>query len=227
MPGGLSVHFGAEMSVRRWPQSGDAAAPFALEQSLWAEGFRHLAGIEGVGRGPLAGPVLAVAVILPPRVRIEGAIDSKRLSPETRERLAGEIEQRALAIGLGAASAPEVDRLNILQATHLAMQRAVRRLQVTPEHLIVDGLPVPLLGGPQTAVVKGDHYVHAVACASIVAKVTRDRIMRRLAARYPGYGWERNAGYGTPAHLEALARYGPTPHHRRSFAPVQVSLEPG
>jgi ribonuclease HII len=195
-----------------------------LEESLWAQGLRHLAGIDEVGRGPLAGPVLAVALILPPRLRIDGADDSKRLSPAARERISREIERHALAIGIGAASVAEVDRLNILQATHLAMQRAVSRLRVPPDHLIVDGLPVPLLGEAQTAVVGGDRQVHAVACASIVAKVTRDRVMRSLAARYPAYGWESNVGYGTRAHLEALDRHGPTPHHRRSFAPVQYSL---
>jgi ribonuclease HII len=195
-----------------------------LVESLWAQGLRHLAGIDEVGRGPLAGPVLAVALILPPRLRIDGADDSKRLSPAARERISREIERHALAIGIGAASVAEVDRLNILQATHLAMQRAVSRLRVPPDHLIVDGLPVPLLGEAQTAVVGGDRQVHAVACASIVAKVTRDRVMRSLAARYPAYGWESNVGYGTRAHLEALDRHGPTPHHRRSFAPVQYSL---
>lgn len=203
------------------PLGGTAAG---LEESLWDQGLRRLAGIDEVGRGPLAGPVLAAAVVLPPRVRIEGVDDSKRLTAATRERLAREIEQVALAIGIGAASTREVDGLNILRATHLAMQRAVQRLRVPPEHLIVDGLPVPLLGAAQTAVIGGDREVHAVACASIVAKVTRDRLMRTLAVRYPAYGWERNSGYGTPAHLAALERHGPTPHHRRSFAPVQLSL---
>jgi ribonuclease HII len=162
---------------------------------------------------------------LPPRITIAGADDSKRLTATKREALAQEIGRVALSVGIGAASAREVDRLNILRATHLAMQRAVGRLAVVPDHLIVDGRPVPVLGSEQTAVVGGDREVHAVACASIVAKVTRDRIMRRLAVRYPEYGWESNAGYGTRAHLEALSRLGPTPHHRRSFAPVQLSLE--
>lgn len=212
---------GVDSGARRWSPAGTVAARFALEESLWARGLRHLAGVDEVGRGPLAGPVLAVALVLPPRLWIEGVDDSKRLSAARREHLAVEIERAALALGIGAASVSEVDRLNILRATHLAMQRAVNRLGMRPEHLIVDGLPVPLLGEPQTAVVGGDREVHMVACASIVAKVTRDRIMRHLAARYPAYGWERNAGYGTPAHLEALARFGSTPHHRRSFAPVQ------
>lgn len=171
--------------------------------------------------------MLAAAVILPPGTFIEGVDDSKRVAPALRERLAVEIRQRALACAIGAASSTEVDRFNILRATHLAMRRAVDRLRVPPDHLIVDGLPVPLLGDAQTAVVEGDRRVHCIACASILAKVTRDRLMRRLARHYPGYGWERNAGYGTAEHREALVRLGPTPHHRRSFAPVQYSLELG
>jgi len=185
----------------------------------------HVAGVDEAGRGPLAGPVLAAAVILPPGGFIPGVDDSKRLSPAVRERLAEEIRRRAVACAIGAASAREVDRLNILRATHLAMWRAVCRLPIRPDHVIVDGLPVPLLGEAQTAVVEGDRRVHSVACASILAKVTRDRLMRRLAARYPAYGWDRNAGYGTAEHRDALARLGPTPHHRRSFAPVQLTLE--
>jgi len=168
---------------------------------------------------------VAAAVVLPPGEFIEGADDSKRLTAPVRERLAEEIRRRALACGVGAASTREIDRLNILRATHLAMRRAVARLGIEPDHLLVDGLPVAELGEAQTAVVEGDHRVHSIACASILAKVTRDRLMRRLALRYPGYGWERNAGYGTREHREALERLGPTPHHRRSFAPVQLSFE--
>lgn len=196
----------------------------ALEQSFWDRGIELVAGIDEAGRGPLAGPVLAAAVILPQGVAIEGVDDSKRLSPAAREELAAEICARAVCYGIGAASAREIDRLNILRATHLAMLRAVRRLRVAPQHLLVDGLPVPVLGEAHTAIVKGDRRVHSIACASILAKVTRDRLMRRLAARYPGYGWEHNAGYGTAEHRAAIQRLGLTPHHRRSFAPVQLSL---
>ncbi|HEY8484940.1 MAG TPA: ribonuclease HII [Longimicrobiales bacterium] len=199
----------------------------AVESTFWARGLRHIAGVDEAGRGPLAGPVLAAAVIMPPGEAIPLVNDSKRLSRAVREKLAAEILRRAVSVGIGAASVREVDRLNILRATHLAMCRAVRRLQVAPEHILVDGLPVPALGPGHTAVVEGDRRVHSVACASIVAKVTRDRLMRRLAARYPGYGWERNAGYDTREHREALARLGPTPHHRRSFGPVQLHLELG
>lgn len=211
-------------TARREARRDEPAALLALEDGFWARGVQRVAGVDEAGRGPLAGPVLAAAVILPPGVRIEGVDDSKRLRPAVRERLAVEIERVALAFAVGAASAREVDRLNILRATHLAMRRALDRLRVPPDHVIVDGLPVPLLGEAQTAVVEGDRRVHSIACASILAKVTRDRLMCRLAARYPGYGWERNAGYGTPEHLDALARLGPTPHHRRSFSPVQLSL---
>jgi len=197
----------------------------ALERSFWDRGLELLAGIDEAGRGPLAGPVLAAAVILPQGVAIEGVDDSKRLSPAMREELAAEICARAICYAIGAASAREIDRLNILRATHLAMRRAVQRLRVRPQHLIVDGLPVPALGEDHTAVVEGDRRVHSIACASILAKVTRDRLMRRLAARYPGYGWEQNAGYATAEHRAAIQRLGLTPHHRRSFAPAQLSLE--
>lgn len=211
--------------ARRSPGAGDPAALLALEQEFWARGLIHVAGVDEAGRGPLAGPVLAAAVILPPGLVIPGVDDSKRLQPSVRERLVEEIRRQALACAVGAASAREVDRLNILRATHLAMRRAIDRLPIRPDHVIVDGLPVPILGEAQTAVVEGDRRVHSVACASILAKVTRDRLMQRLARRYPAYGWERNAGYGTPEHRDALARLGPTPHHRRSFAPVQLTLE--
>lgn len=215
----------ARGGARRGVPSGRPAALLAVEQEFWSRGLRHVAGIDEAGRGPLAGPVVAAAVILPAGHFIDGVDDSKRLQPAVRERLAEEITKQALAYGIGAASAREIDRLNILQATHLAMRRAVDRLVIPPDYLIVDGLPVPILGEAQTAIVEGDRRVHSVACASILAKVTRDRLMIRLARRYPGYGWERNAGYGTAEHRDALARLGPTPHHRRSFAPVQLSLE--
>jgi ribonuclease HII len=199
-----------------------------IERGFWSRGVEALAGVDEVGRGPLAGPVVAAAVVLAPGCLVDGADDSKRLRAEHRRELAREILGCARAVGLGAASAREIDRLNVRRATALAMQRAVRRLGVRPEHLLVDGLPVPELGlGGQTAVVGGDRSVHAIACASIVAKVCRDRLMERLSLRYPAYRWDRNKGYATAEHLEALARFGPTPHHRRSFAPVeQLTLLP-
>lgn len=198
-----------------------------LERDLWGRGLRFVAGIDEVGRGPLAGPVVAAAVVMPPHCEVCGADDSKRLTARQRDELAREIVGSAQAVAIGAASAREIDRINIRRATALAMSRAIRRLPVTPDHLVVDGLAVPELGlHAQTAVVGGDRRVHAVACASIVAKVCRDRLMTRLALRYPTYGWDRNKGYGTPEHLAALRALGASPHHRLSFQPVeQLPLE--
>ncbi|MFW6205966.1 MAG: ribonuclease HII, partial [Gemmatimonadota bacterium] len=169
--------------------------------------------------------VVAAAVMFRPEDRVPGVVDSKRLTAEEREELVAEIRRRALCIGVGASSPREVDRLNILRATHLAMRRALDHLSILPQHVLVDGLPVPELGPRHTAVVGGDGKSYTIASASIVAKVTRDRLMRRLAIRYPDYGWETNVGYGTPEHVTALSECGPTPHHRRSFVPVQLSLE--
>ena len=175
-----------------------------------------------MGRGPLAGPVLACAIVMPPDApAIRGVDDSKALSEEVRNILAARIRERALAIGIGAASVREIDRINIYHAAVLAMRRALARLRVSPHHVIVDGNPIRTLGVEHTAVVGGDACCHSIACASIIAKVTRDRLMRALARRHPHYRWETNAGYGTPDHHEGLASHGLTAHHRRSFAPVQ------
>jgi ribonuclease HII len=196
------------------------------EQACWDRGLTFVAGVDEVGRGPLAGPVLAAAVVLPPGVAIRGVDDSKKLTADKRAALYEEIRAHALAIGVAGASTREVDRINILRASHLAMRRAIERLGRTPEHVFVDGLPVPGLGYVHTAVVDGDAKVHCIACASIVAKVVRDRIMHLLASRYPGYGWETNAGYGTAEHRGAIVELGLTPHHRRSFEPNnQLTLE--
>jgi ribonuclease HII len=198
----------------------------AFEAELRSKGYERIAGVDEAGRGPLAGPVVAAAVILPHGVALRGVDDSKRLPAERREALFHEIRSKALAVSVGAASTREVDRLNILRASHLAMSRAVRRLSPEPDHVVVDGLPVTVLGDACTAVVDGDALVHCVACASIVAKVVRDRLMRLLAVRYPQYGWDRNAGYGTQDHRDAILELGLTPHHRRSFEPnVQLLLE--
>ncbi len=184
-----------------------------------------IAGMDEVGRGPLAGPVVACVVVMPPGRRgIAGVDDSKRLKAAQREKLALRIRDRALSVALGAASPREIDRLNIYHATTLAMRRALARLSVAPHHVVVDGRPIRTLGVAHTAVVGGDAKCYSVACASIVAKVVRDRLMHRLAGRYPGYGWEQNAGYGTPVHIAALDRLGATPHHRRSFCVKQLSL---
>lgn len=197
-----------------------------LEQTYWDRGLTLIAGVDEVGRGPLAGPVLAAAVVLPPGVAIRGVDDSKKLTAERRAELYEEIRAKAVAIGVAGASTREVDRINILRASHLAMKRALERLRCTPQHVIVDGLPIAELGPGHTAVVDGDAKVHCIACASIVAKVVRDRIMHLLATRYPGYGWETNAGYGTAEHRGAIIELGLTPHHRRSFEPNnQLTLE--
>jgi ribonuclease HII len=198
----------------------------ALERELRGSRGPLLAGIDEVGRGPLAGPVVACAVVMPPDMRaIRGVDDSKKLNSSERERLAARILERALSVSVGAASVREIDRINIYHAAVLAMRRALGRLRVTPDHVLVDGNPIRTLGVEHTAVVGGDACCHSIACASIVAKVTRDRLMRALARRHPHYRWETNAGYGTPEHHAGLASHGLTAHHRRSFSPVmQLSL---
>lgn len=191
------------------------------ERDLRAVGHRIVAGVDEVGRGPLAGPVVACAVVMPAEGRrLAGIADSKALAPDVRVRLAAAIRARAVAVAVGAASVREIDRLNILHATTLAMRRALARLSPAADHVVLDGLPMPTLGTPHLAVVQGDATCYSVACASIVAKVVRDALMARLAVRHPAFGWERNAGYGTATHLAALRLHGPTRHHRRSFAPV-------
>jgi ribonuclease HII len=164
---------------------------------------------------------------MPPDVRaIAGVDDSKQLRAPERQRLAIKIRERAISVGIGAASVREIDRVNIYHATVIAMRRALSRLSVTPHHVLVDGKPIRTLEVPHTAFVGGDDVCYTIACASIVAKVTRDRIMQSLAGRYPLYLWERNVGYSTLAHLQGLAAHGVTPHHRRSFIPVrQLSLD--
>ncbi|MGH7464972.1 MAG: ribonuclease HII, partial [Longimicrobiales bacterium] len=181
-----------------------------LEQTYWDRGLTLIAGVDEVGRGPLAGPVLAAAVVLPPGIAIRGVDDSKKLTADRRAELYEEIRAKAVAIGVAGASTREVDRINILRASHLAMKRALERLHCTPEHVFVDGLPVAELGPDHTAIIDGDAKVHCIACASIVAKVVRDRIMHLLAPRYPGYGWETNAGYGTSEHRDAIIVLGLT-----------------
>ncbi len=183
---------------------------------------RLTAGVDEVGRGPLAGPVVAAAVILDPSRPIDGLRDSKALSAARRESLAVEVRQAALAWALGRAEVAEIDELNILRASHLAMQRAVAALAVRAELVFVDGHLTPSFAVPAVALVGGDDLMPAISAASILAKVARDAEMTTLAERYPGYGLEAHKGYATPAHLEALARLGPTPLHRQSFAPVRL-----
>ncbi len=183
-----------------------------------------VAGVDEVGRGPLAGPVVTAAVILDPDNPIDGLADSKKLSEKRREMLEPLIKQHALAWSLGRAEAAEIDQLNILQATLLAMKRAVEGLSLVPGHVLVDGIHAPALNCPVTTVIKGDQSEPAIAAASILAKVARDREMTALDEIYPGYGFAKHKGYPTRQHQQALIELGPTEIHRRSFSPVQMSL---
>ncbi|WP_433886329.1 ribonuclease HII [Pseudomonas vranovensis] len=184
-----------------------------------------VAGVDEVGRGPLCGAVVTAAVILDPQRPILGLNDSKKLTEAKREKLFDEICEKALSFCIARAEVGEIDQLNILHATMLAMQRAVEGLSVTPKLALIDGNRCPQLSVPAAPVVKGDSQVPAIAAASILAKVTRDREMAAFELIYPGYGIGGHKGYPTPVHLEALARLGPTPIHRRSFAPVRAAYE--
>lgn len=186
-----------------------------------------IAGVDEAGRGPLAGPVLAAAVVLNPHDVIDGLRDSKQMTATERERLAALIRERAYAWSLGRADADDIDRLNILQATLLAMARAVAGLSTRPRHVMVDGLHCPNLSCSVEAVVGGDRRFASISAASILAKVTRDAEMVALDSRYPQYGFRRHKGYPTLEHREALRRHGPCPFHRRSFAPVRAAIEAG
>ena len=196
------------------------------ERELGARGVRRIAGVDEAGRGSLAGPVVAAAVILDPDRPVRGLRDSKLLSPAEREHLAPLIEDRAVATGIGAADAGEIDALNILRATLLAMRRAVEALAVKPDYLLVDALRIPGLDLPQEGIVHGDRLVASIAAASILAKVRRDALMRSLHELYPGYGFDVHKGYGTAGHLGALRRLGPSPLHRSTFRGVPPPIRP-
>lgn len=180
-----------------------------------------LAGVDEAGRGPLAGPVVAAAVILDDLAPIAGLADSKQLTAARREQLYDQIRAKALCCSVAQASVEEIDRLNILQATMLAMQRAVQGLRLKPQKVLVDGNRLPAIDVLSEAIVSGDALVPAISAASILAKVTRDRLLLDLHQRHPDYGFDRHKGYGTALHLDALQRLGPLPEHRRSFAPVR------
>jgi len=187
-------------------------------EKTWADrGFHAICGIDEAGRGPLAGPVCAAAVILPERLDIPGLNDSKKLTDKKRRELFRIIEEQALAYGIGWASQEEIDDINILQATFLAMSRAVEQLNIRPDLALVDGNRAPTLDLPVETVVKGDSLSASIAAASVLAKVSRDDVMLRMAEEYPGYGFEVHKGYGTKAHYEALRTFGPSPIHRRTF----------
>lgn len=187
-------------------------------------GYRWVAGLDEAGRGPLAGPVVAAAVILPARVRVAGLDDSKQLTESERDALYEVIQRRALAIGIGSASEQEIDALNILEATRLAMRRAVEAIAPSPDFLLTDAVTVPCPGIPQRPIIKGDGLSVSIAAASIIAKVTRDRLMVEFHRIYPQYNFLSHKGYGTEEHLRRLAEHGPCAIHRRSFSPVQECL---
>lgn len=200
------------------------APTFAHEDALRAQGRLRVAGVDEVGRGPLAGPVVAAAVVLDPARIPPGLDDSKRMTPRQRERADRAIRDSA-QVGLGVATVEEIEELNILVATHLAMRRALTALHVPPDAALVDGRQLPRgLPMPVRGLVGGDRLSLSIAAASIVAKVWRDELMVTLAQQHPGYGWETNMGYGSKSHIAALQRLGPTPWHRRSFAPVHKLL---
>ncbi len=196
------------------------SAPYRYEARAWRSGLGRVAGIDEAGRGPLAGPVVAAAVILAPDRRIKGLADSKLLPPERREELFEVIRARALAVGVGVVDHETIDRVNILEATRRAMAEALAGLAVVPELVITDFVALPALPCPQRNLVAGDRRCASVAAASIVAKVTRDRLMLDLDRRFPEYGFARHKGYATVEHLAALDRHGPCPIHRRSFSGV-------
>ena len=187
------------------------------ERMRWEQGCECIAGVDEAGRGPLAGPVVAAAVIMPREMIIRGVDDSKRLSPAIREELAGLILRNAVAVGLGIVNHDVIDVINILQATMRAMENAVANLAVTPNHLLIDGPRYNSSAIPYTAIVDGDAKCFSIAAASIIAKVTRDRMMIEYDLQYPGYGFARHKGYGTREHLAAIRKYGPCNIHRRSF----------
>jgi ribonuclease HII len=199
-------------------------ALFSLRARLLASGTRAVAGVDEVGVGPLAGPVVAAAVILPESVSLPGLNDSKKLSPKVRDRLCEAIRKQAIAVGIGEVSPPEIDRLNIFRASLEAMRRAVESLPVTPDHLLVDARAVPRVSMSQTAIIGGDALDGSIAAASIVAKVYRDRLMAALDRIHPGYGFAQHKGYPTADHVQALRQLGASPVHRRSFGPVADAI---
>jgi len=199
-------------------------APYHFESAAWRRGISRLAGVDEAGRGPLAGPVVAAAVVLAPGARIAGVDDSKRLLPEERQRLFDLIQERAVGVGVGIVDHVTIDRINILQATRLAMGQALGALGMEPELVLTDFVTVPGLRCPQRNLVEGDRRSASVAAASIIAKVTRDRIMEEADREYPLYGFGRHKGYGTPEHRIALEQHGPCALHRRTFAGIWNQL---
>ena len=196
----------------------------SFERRLWKGGLNYVAGVDEVGAGPLAGPVVAAAVVMPPEVMIPYVNDSKKLSLKRREPLEQEIKEKALGYSLGFCSPAEIDELNIYQASREAMRRAVQGLDIELSYLLVDARSIPGIKVNQMAIKGGDAKSHSIAAASILAKVHRDGLMQEYGREYPGYGFENHAGYPTKVHVEALKRLGPTPIHRRTFGPVRDCL---
>lgn len=190
---------------------------WAIEHGCWEEGYQVICGVDEAGRGPLAGPVCAAAVILPRDLEIPGLTDSKKLTDKKRRELFPMIQEKAVAYGIGLASEQEIDEINILQATFLAMERALSQLNGQADLALIDGNRAKDFGMPVKTVVKGDSLSASIAAASVLAKVTRDDLMIRMAKEYPQYGFDIHKGYGTKAHYEALREFGPSPVHRRSF----------
>ena len=188
-----------------------------FEQNLRQQGYQRIAGIDEAGRGALAGPVVAAAVILPVDCQISGVTDSKQLTPKKRDELFDEIYRTAVAVGVGRVENKEIDQINILQATMGAMAQAIAQITPSPDYALVDGTHLPRISPPAEAIPKGDTLVQSIAAASIIAKVTRDRLMIELDKTYPGYGFQVHKGYGTLLHRQAIAQLGPCPIHRRSF----------
>jgi len=200
-------------------------APYRYERAAWRSGLKQVAGVDEAGRGPLAGPVVAAAVILDPNRRVKGLDDSKRLAPAQRERLFEQILEHARGVGVGIVDPQTIDRVNILEATRRAMYEALGKLTPRPDLVLIDALRLPALACPQKPLVHGDSRSASIAAASIIAKVTRDRLMLEADARFPEYGFARHKGYPTPEHLAALEKHGPCPIHRRTFHGVWIQGE--
>ncbi|NPV25899.1 MAG: ribonuclease HII [Firmicutes bacterium] len=210
--------------ARRQQENSRLRKLFIYERQLWNNNCQLVAGVDEVGRGPLAGPVMAAAVVLPGEVQLPGLNDSKQLTPRQREELEVRIKAVAISWSLGLASPQEIDQMNIRVASLLAMRRAVENLDVAPEHLLVDAVQIPGVFQAQTAIIKGDRLSASIAAASIIAKVERDRLMDFYDVLFPGYGFAKHKGYPTPEHFRALASLGPCSIHRRTFAPVRDLL---
>lgn len=197
------------------------------EKQLQAQGFGRIAGVDEAGRGPLAGPVVAAACILPQGLFLEGLNDSKKLTAAQRELLFLQLTTHPqVQYGLGIVEAETIDRINILQATFLAMQQAVANLAIIPDHLLIDGNQKPLFSIPASSLIKGDSLSLSIAAASVLAKVTRDRLLDALDEKWPQYGFKKHKGYGTASHVAAIQKWGPCPSHRKSFEPIKSQLNP-